>query len=90
MIIYFNRFQIQMTLAQAQSASHAGSCDTDVKELLRNKKIQRQFKQILPDDIRKELEEYGAWDENELASDSDNQERIIWISACNISEENRK
>lgn len=37
--------------------------------------------------IRRELEEYGAWDAEELADDAANRQRIVWIAACNIAED---
>lgn len=40
-----------------------------------------------PDKIRRELSEYGAWDEEELSDDAANWRRIIWIAANNIAEE---
>jgi len=83
----FNRFEIQMTRRQAESASHQGRCDDDVAFLLRDRKISRQLDKIGPDAIRQELSEYGAWDDGELANDDDNRARIVWIAAGNIVEE---
>lgn len=40
-----------------------------------------------PDKIRKELDEYGAWDEKELADDAENWERLVWLAAWNIYED---
>ena len=83
----FNRFEIQMTKAQADSASHAGQCDSDVAYLVADRRIQRQLAKIGTDAIREELKEYGAWDADELADDTQNQHRIVWCAACNIHEE---
>lgn len=83
----FNRFEIQMTKAQAESVSHAGRCDDDVAVLLGNKAIQRQLRKIDADAIRAELREYGAWDDEELADEAANQARIVWCAGCNITEE---
>ena len=82
----FNRFELQMTMTQAQSASHQGECINDVEVLLQDPRIKRQFKKIDPKAIRIELQEYGAWDDNELADDIENQKRILWIAACDIVE----
>lgn len=86
MFAYFERFEIQMTKAQALSASHPGPCDADVAELLRDRRITRQLDKIGPDKIRAELREYGAWDETELTDDSANRDRIVWCAAWNIAE----
>jgi len=77
-----------MTRKQAQAASHQGQCIDDVRELLNDRKITRQLETIGPDKIRDELREYGAWDDEELANDLDNSERIVWIAAGNIVEGN--
>lgn len=87
MYAYFNRFTIEMTKDQAFSVSHQGQCDDDVKELLKNTKIKRQLKKISDDDLKKELKEYGAWNNEELENRKDNEERIIWIAGCDIREE---
>lgn len=83
---YFNKFVITVTKDQALSCSHAGRCDDDVKQLARDKKIQKMIEKIDPDSIRAELKEYGAWDSEELADDDDNILRILWIAAVNIKE----
>lgn len=89
MFAHFNRFELQMTMAQAESASHPGQCDDDVSRLLAVPKIRRQLDKIGPDKIRDELREYGAWDDAELADDDANRERIVWIAAGDIVEESR-
>ena len=85
---YFERFTITMTKEQAKNASHQGACDLDVKELSELPKIKRQMKKINPADIAAELKDYGAWDETELADYDANIQRILWIAAGNIREEN--
>lgn len=85
----FERFDLILTEAQAQSAAHSGSCDADVAELLRNPKIRRQFLAISPDTLRAELREFGAWDDDELKDDAQNKARILWIAAGNIVESRR-
>lgn len=87
MLASFNRFEIQMTLAQAESASHPGQCDEDVDQLLTLPAIKRQLKKISDEDLAAELEEYGAWDEDELQDRAANEQRIIWLAAGNITEE---
>lgn len=88
MFATFNRFEIQMTKAQAQSASHPGPCDADVEELIKVPAISRQLAKIEPSKLAEELVEYGAWDAEELADHDANKRRIVWIAACNITEGN--
>lgn len=82
----FNRFEIAMTLEDAESCSHSGRCDDDVAALLEDQAIASQLDAIVPDDIRYELAEYGAWDDYELADDEANRMRIVWIAAGDIVE----
>lgn len=84
----FNRFEISMTMEQAESCSHPGDCMADVKRMMHDPEIKRQVNHISPDAIRKELKEYGAWDEEELKDEEANKQRILWIAAGNIVEEN--
>lgn len=86
MFALFNRFEIQMTLAEAQGASHQGQCDADVK-LVTKPKIRRQLEKIDPAKIAAELKEYGAWGAEELADAEQNRHRIVWLAAGNIVEE---
>jgi hypothetical protein len=86
MTAYFNRFAIEMTKAQAESASHQGPCDDDVAYLLSIPKIRRQLDKIGPAKISDALRECGGWIEEELADEEKNRARIVWIAACNIRE----
>lgn len=87
MFAHFNRFSLEMTKSEAQSASHQGQCDDDVEYLTCTAKIRRQLDKIPPDDIAAELSEYGAWDDVELSDHAQNRRRIVWIAACNIVED---
>lgn len=80
------RIEIEMTLAQAQSASHQGQCDVDVLALSNHRKIRAQLERIDPKALRDELREYGAWDDQELADHGQNLQRILWIAAGDIVE----
>jgi len=82
----FNRFEIEMTKAQAESASHSGDCDADVIILLRLPKIKSQLKKISDEDLHAELKDSGAWTEAELNDRQTNEKRIIWIAAGDIRE----
>ena len=83
----FERLEIEMTLDQAESCSHPGDCEPDVRMLMEHPLIKRQRKKIDPDLIRQELREWGSWSEEELAYDDSNWMRILWIGANNITEE---
>ena len=84
----FNRFELNMTLRQAESCSHPGDCEHDVRMLMEHPLIKRQRKRIDPDLIRQELKEHGCWSEEELQDDDMSWVRILWIGANDIVEEN--
>jgi len=79
---YFNRFAISMTKAEASAMYH----EDELLAHLALPKFRRQFAKISPDDIRAQLREYDEWDDDELADDGANQERILWITAGDVLE----
>jgi hypothetical protein len=84
MYAMFERFEIPMTLEQAYSVSEPGMDATDAVNALIP---QLDLSGLQPDEVRDELREYGAWDEEELADDEENLRRIVWIAGCNLREE---
>jgi predicted metal-dependent peptidase len=84
MYAMFARFEIEMTLEQAYSVSEPGMDATDAVNALIS---QLDLSGLQPDEVRDELREYGAWDEEELADDEENLRRIVWIAGCNLREE---
>ena len=81
------RIELKMTLKQAEMASHQGECDDDVHFLSKLPSIARQLAKIDAGVLRAELEEYGAWDETELANHDQNLQRILWLAAGDIRDE---
>ena len=80
----FNRFELELTAEQAGDCSHQGRCDDDVDYWA--PRISRP-KECTPENLRDELQGYGAWSDDELADDTENWKRIIWIAAGNIQDE---
>ncbi|MGE5433042.1 MAG: hypothetical protein ACM3QX_18335 [Syntrophomonadaceae bacterium] len=80
----FMLFTIEMTRKQAEYTAHRGECLPQVQELLQDSKIKRQLKKISDDDLKEELDQYGAWSDEELSDRADNEERIIWLAAGHI------
>jgi len=87
MFAQFNRFEIEMTKAQAHTGSHQGSCDDDIAYLLTLPKIKRQLKNIPDEKLIDELRECGAWNDEELKDRKENEARIVWLAAGDIVEE---
>lgn len=84
---YFDRFNLDIREEDARYASHAGNCDQEVSEVANRASVARQLARIDPLLIVEELEEYGAWDETELADHAANKLRIVWLACGNIVEE---
>lgn len=85
------RIEIQMSLDEARSASHQGSCDDDVRALSELPHIAARLADIDPALLARELAEYGAWDDEHLADHDQNLQRLLWSLAGDIVEtENSK
>ena len=81
------RIELQMTVEQAESASHSGECDEDVREFAKVPAIADQLAKIDPALLSAELKEYGAWDDEERADHDQNLQRILWLAAGDITEQ---
>jgi hypothetical protein len=81
------RIELELTLDDAESASHQGQCDDDVNYLSRVPYVAAQLEAIDPKLLKSELREYGAWDDAELSDHDQNLQRILWLAACDIVEE---
>ena len=86
----FNTFELRLTGECVTDCSHSGPCDSDVAHWTPIVKAQIEADAFpnapTADKIRAELEEYGAWDADELADDEANFARMLWIAAGNISD----
>lgn len=78
--------EIKMTLEQAQSVGGPGSADSAVAALRTVPEIAAQLAELDADDVREELQGYGAWSDEELADHDENLNRILWQAGCDISE----
>lgn len=88
MIAQFNRFELQVPVSVALDCSQPGKdASDDVDFALRCTPAGDAIDTLDPDLIRKELREYGAWDDTELADDDANRARLLWIAACDVREE---
>lgn len=81
------RLNLEIKLEDAQSGSHQGRCDEDVAALRRVPYIAAQLEQWSEDDVRAELSEYGAWDDEDLADHETNLDRMLWLACGSVVEE---
>ena len=80
--------ELQMTLDQAESVSHSGDCENDVKILLQDPEIKEQIDKIEPDTLKRVLDEYGAWSDEDLENHNLNVQRLLWLAGGDIADEN--
>ena len=83
----FNRFELNITKAQVLATWHPGAMDDDILALSKVPRIARQLKKLDPEQVRAELAEYGAWNEEELQDHAQNLQRVLWCGVCDIWEE---
>ena len=79
----FNRFTLEIPESSVLDCTHPGPCDEDVAYWV----DRVNWQQVDADEIRAELAEYGAWDDEELADEDANRRRILWIAAGNIADD---
>lgn len=75
----FERFEIELPDEAVPACSHQGACDADVEHWAKRLPID-----VDPALLRAELDEYGAWDDEELSDHDANVRRIIWLAAGRI------
>jgi len=80
----YGRFEIEMPGEAADDMSGPGPADSAVSYW--QYRIARP-EECTPERLAEELRDYGAWDAEELADDSANWGRILWITAGNIYDE---
>jgi hypothetical protein len=82
--------EFELTWEQANIGYHQGQCDGDIAELRKVPEIAATLSKIDSDTLRKELDEYGAWDEDELKDHEANLNRILWLACGDIVDEHLK
>jgi len=63
---------------------HQGECDQDIQTLEKVPYIRKQLEKLDPKNLKRELEEYGAWEESELSDHQANLSRWLWLSCGDI------
>lgn len=79
---YGNRLNISKK--DAEFGDHPGQCDSEIAILRTRPNIKRQLAKLDPEALRKELSDYGAWNEQELADHDKNLTRWLWVSCEDI------
>ena len=86
-IAYFNYIEsIELPIDVIEMCSHSGDCEADVEYCMELPEVKAELEGIDPENLRRELKEYGAWDSEQLSNHNDNLARILWIAAGNIQD----
>lgn len=90
------RIELLLTADQASMGCHQGACDDDVAFLRSDPEIAKQLDALDADLVKRELREYGAWDDgawdddawdDDALSDHDaNLSRLLWLACGDIDE----
>lgn len=79
--------ELNITKKQAAICSHVGDCEADLKYVIANyPTIKRQLDKLDVKKLAAELNEYGCWNDDELADHEQNKVRILWIATGDIME----
>lgn len=83
-IAYFDRFTIELPDEAVSDCHHQGDCTEDVSHWQSKLSLNIEKKLMID-----ELEGYGAWGREELEDleDYELEEKLIWIAAGNIQDE---
>ncbi len=84
------RIEFHMTLEQAETVPlsvQQGTADASCLELSQNKEILEQLDKYTPELIAECLSEYGTWDDEQLKDHEENIQRLLWLAASDIQEQ---
>ena len=81
-------FRLGLTREDAEAMCHPGRpCDAEVSAGSEVPYIAEQLAKLDHEDLRQELKQYGAWNAEELANHAQNLQRILWLAAWDIVEQ---
>jgi hypothetical protein len=87
----FNRFELRLPGQCVIDCSHSGQCDEDVAHWVSKVRALVESDNFpnrpTTEKIRAELQECGAWDDEELSDEDQNWHRLVWIAANNVAED---
>ena len=77
---------LNITKAVANECSRSGDNEYSVNYYMNLPKYRKQLLKLDKEQVRNELNEYGAWDNDELSNHEDNLQRLFWLACGNISD----
>ena len=84
-----SEIEIYLTKKDVKNGLHSGPCDDDIAKIIKKPYIKKQFNKITDNSLIATLQEYGAWDIDELQDRQQNSARIVWIACGDIQEDKR-
>lgn len=86
----FNYFEIELPEDVVRVCNHSGPCDADVENSRMLPEVTAELNKLDPEKLKNELREYGAWDAEELSNHDENLNRILWIAAGDVQDNNEE
>lgn len=77
---------LNITKAVANECSRIGNNEYSVNYYMNLPKYKKQLLKLDKEQVRNELNEYGAWEDDELENHEDNLQRLFWLACGNISD----
>ena len=75
---------LNITKAVAHECSKSGNNEYSVNYYMNLPKYKKQLDKIDKEELKAELNDLGAWEDEELENHNDNLQRIFWLSCGNI------
>jgi len=77
---------LNITKAVANECSKSGNNEYSVNYYMNLPKYRKQLDKLNKESVRAELNDLGAWEDDELENHEDNLQRLFWLSCGNISD----
>lgn len=75
---------LNITKAVANECSRSGNNEYSVNYYTNLPKYRKQLLKLDKEQVRQELNDLGAWEDNELENHEDNLQRLFWLACGNI------
>lgn len=75
---------LNITKAVANECSRSGNNEYSVNYYMNLPKYKKQLLKLDKEQVRQELNDLGAWEDDELKNHEDNLQRLFWLACGNI------
>lgn len=75
---------LNITKAVANECSRSGNNEYSVNYYMNLPKYKKQLLKLDKEQVRNELNDLGAWEDDELKNHEDNLQRLFWLACGNI------